>query len=517
MKDKKNTCSLCGATENIIICHDQFPNIPDFCVCNTCLQTLKRTKPPLEIAFRITYDSLTNKDKAYIRKWYEHFGYLTKFFPEEKIYEAIVNHHFKREDGQLIDISLTEYLFVKYQNGMHYDRSSQFEYIKDEYHNMHKKDRWGNEYVKTENTLCRKYRKRYDYQHLQDGDIVLELLYNLRPELREFQYDAYSLSNTRDVSDYEIYPKNNIYTPFTALMNRDIEAIREHNMKYARIYNHGDFTPERVAKRLESKEAQRYFNVIRGETKTPKTPNNRFKIKKSKSERKKTVMNMNFEAAKSKLTLRLLSVKDREDWSDDLVHYQHPMGIIVPYIKIDGTFDDENESFYDESLYMEITPQTLSSWNVSKETLLQAALENYRKTNRVKLMDIDHMMSSIITQGLTENDDLDDTPLDSNKTYCLTNNKAFYGATFAIDPDILAKIRKKMGNDYYMLPSSVHEILIVSVSLDNPVCDLLNIVHNVNETMLTKEEYLSDDVYKYTYNETTKTGTIIPYKRTAAA
>ena len=226
-------------------------------------------------------------------------------------------------------------------------------------------------------------------------------------------------------------------------------------------------------------------------------------------------MNMNFEEAKSKLTLRLLSIKGHENWSDDLVHYQHPMGIIVPYIKIDGTFDDENESFYEESLYMEITPETLSSWNVSKETLLQAALENYRKTNRVELNDIDHMMGRNITQGLTENDGLDDTPLDSNEMYCLTNNCAFYGATFAIDSDILAKIRKKMGNDYYMLPSSVHEILIVS--LDNPVCDLLTIVHNVNETMLTEEEYLSDDVYKYTYDEATKTGTIIPYKRTAAA
>lgn len=227
------------------------------------------------------------------------------------------------------------------------------------------------------------------------------------------------------------------------------------------------------------------------------------------------MMNMNFEEAKSKLTLRLFSVKDREDWSDNLVHYQHPMGIIVPYVKIDGMFDDENESFYDESLYMEITSETLSSWNVSKETLLQAALENYRKTNRVKFKDINHMMSSIITPESTENNDLDDTPLDSNEMYCLTNHCAFYGATFAIDPDILAKIRKKMGNDYYMLPSSVHEILIVS--LDNPICDLLTIIHDVNETMLTKEEYLSDDVYKYAYDETTKTGTIIPYKRTAAA
>lgn len=269
MKDKKNTCSLCEATENIITYHDQFPNMPDFCVCDTCLQTLKHTKSPLEIPPRITYDSLTNKDKAYIQKWYAHFDYLTNFFPEEKIYEAIVNHHFKREDGQLIDISLTEYLFVKYQNGMRYDRSSQFEYIKDEYHNMHKKDKWGNEYMETENILCRKYRKRHSYQRLQNGDIILELLYGLRPELKEFQYSAYSISNIHNVNNYEIYPKNNIYTPFTALMNRDIEAIRERNMKYARIYNHGNFTPECVAKRLESKEAQHYFDVIRGETKTP--------------------------------------------------------------------------------------------------------------------------------------------------------------------------------------------------------------------------------------------------------
>lgn len=58
-------------------------------------------------------------------------------------------------------------------------------------------------------------------------------------------------------------PENGIYTPFKALMDNDIEAIKKRNIEYARFYNHGDFSPQKVEERLESDEVKYYFNVIK--------------------------------------------------------------------------------------------------------------------------------------------------------------------------------------------------------------------------------------------------------------
>ena len=44
--------------------------------------------------------------------------------------------------------------------------------------------------------------------------------------------------------------------------------------------------------------------------------------------------------------------------------------------------------------------------------------------------------------------------------YVLTNNIHINGAALMLVPDILEKIGDKAGMDYYVLPSSIHEVLI---------------------------------------------------------
>ena len=93
------------------------------------------------------------------------------------------------------------------------------------------------------------------------GKIILDLLYGRYPKLREFRFKAFGVGSREEF--YEIYPENNIYTPFRALMGKDIEAIKKRNIEYAHFYHYGDFTIEKVEERLASKEAEDYFDVIR--------------------------------------------------------------------------------------------------------------------------------------------------------------------------------------------------------------------------------------------------------------
>ena len=53
-----------------------------------------------------------------------------------------------------------------------------------------------------------------------------------------------------------------------------------------------------------------------------------------------------------------------------------------------------------------------------------------------------------------------------------------------------------MGSDLYILPSSIHEVLAVSAE-DRDLEDLEEMVRSVNQTDVSPEEVLSDNVYKY--------------------
>ena len=65
------------------------------------------------------------------------------------------------------------------------------------------------------------------------------------------------------------------------------------------------------------------------------------------------------------------------------------------------------------------------------------------------------------------------------------------------------KIYEEIGENYYLLPSSIHEMIIVPES-NSPSREHLNeMITEVNQTQVDEEEFLSDCVYYY--NSSTKT------------
>ena len=69
-------------------------------------------------------------------------------------------------------------------------------------------------------------------------------------------------------------------------------------------------------------------------------------------------------------------------------------------------------------------------------------------------------------------------------------------------PDILKDIREKLGDDFYVLPSSVHELLIKPKTVEElSPKELEQIVREVNREVVRECEFLSDHVYEYHVRE----------------
>lgn len=86
--------------------------------------------------------------------------------------------------------------------------------------------------------------------------------------------------------------------------------------------------------------------------------------------------------------------------------------------------------------------------------------------------------------------------------YVVTGKSKMYGANIlATKTSLYSSIADSIGEDCYILPSSIHEIILVPKSAGIAPYDLKMLVESVNETELDKREKLCDEVFEYSMAE----------------
>lgn len=96
--------------------------------------------------------------------------------------------------------------------------------------------------------------------------------------------------------------------------------------------------------------------------------------------------------------------------------------------------------------------------------------------------------------------------------YVLTNESTYYGAGGICINHVIRRIMNTIQDDFYILPSSVHELIIVPVlSLSVSEYILPQIVHRINYSIVDPDDRLSNHAYRLNYNSGTIT--TIPYTK----
>lgn len=81
--------------------------------------------------------------------------------------------------------------------------------------------------------------------------------------------------------------------------------------------------------------------------------------------------------------------------------------------------------------------------------------------------------------------------------YVVTNRTGTFGAAVMLYPEIWKRIRNMIGEDFYILPSSIHELILIRESYGMNRTQLEMMVEEINETEVDEEEVLTDTVYYY--------------------
>ena len=90
---------------------------------------------------------------------------------------------------------------------------------------------------------------------------------------------------------------------------------------------------------------------------------------------------------------------------------------------------------------------------------------------------------------------------DSFPMYVVTNQKKLSGAACMTYDGLLENFGKRLQKNFYILPSSVHEIILVPDENLEDAQRLQSMVREVNETQVSGEEVLTNSVYYYDWQE----------------
>lgn len=155
---------------------------------------------------------------------------------------------------------------------------------------------------------------------------------------------------------------------------------------------------------------------------------------------------------------------------------------------------------------MKITNQHLELWETTTDELYETALKNLSNLKTGVFKSINDAMMELINpihQCQVQKDHEYDIckPMEEDKMFIVSNMKKVNGSSELLDRFFMNKIVDLLGCDFYILPSSIHECIIVPLNEDITLNALKKMVVEVNESQVTEEERLSNSVYTYSVDD----------------
>ncbi len=151
---------------------------------------------------------------------------------------------------------------------------------------------------------------------------------------------------------------------------------------------------------------------------------------------------------------------------------------------------------------MKIKNGHMAYWSVSEQDLYTQAISNIESRETNTLFPMDSVLAAMLTGRENGQNLLKATPGENMQSlpggmHVLTNEQKTYGASLLAVPGIMEKVSQLLPEGYYILPSSIHETIILPKPCGVPAKELGEMVRDINRTQVNREERLSDCVYEY--------------------
>lgn len=215
-------------------------------------------------------------------------------------------------------------------------------------------------------------------------------------------------------------------------------------------------------------------------------------------------MDLTSEEVKGQITFRLIGYEANKDMLETMP-YQKVEDMAMTYHLIATQSEDGIGS-------IRITNQLMQEMGLSKQELHTLAMENTMRMYPPTLKSMSEVMGELLF-GIPSQPKEMNRDLPEDTIYVLSNVMGINGASTLLYPKLQEEIAESLGSNYYVLPSSIHEVLVVPDHGKMEQQELLNMVKEVNVTCVATDEVLTDNVYHYDQNERILTPILKPKEK----
>ena len=141
----------------------------------------------------------------------------------------------------------------------------------------------------------------------------------------------------------------------------------------------------------------------------------------------------------------------------------------------------------------------LAMWEVTPKELLEAAIENEMNGMSYEIKTMEQIIGDMVGEEVS--DLFMEGVRGDRGMYVLKKNGSdeHFGATGMIYPDLLEEHAKNINDSFYIIPSSLHELILISANsrICPGVSEMREMVKEVNETQVDREDILAENIYFY--------------------
>lgn len=199
---------------------------------------------------------------------------------------------------------------------------------------------------------------------------------------------------------------------------------------------------------------------------------------------------LNYEAVKSNIVYKLINTERNKELLEDIPY--------IEFLDLSVVFQcllSQNESRLETLLIHNVHTKL---WDVTVVDLYKAAKENTGRLLPYEIKNMADVIDEILKAEGTEqfkHEDCMAEPESNKLMYVLSNQKRIDGAVSMIYPGLLRDFADKIGSSFYIIPSSVHEVLLLPSENPEDRENLKDMVKEINDTQMEAEEILSYSLY----------------------
>lgn len=196
-----------------------------------------------------------------------------------------------------------------------------------------------------------------------------------------------------------------------------------------------------------------------------------------------------FDLVKDRLAMKVVNADKNAEMLEGCPHFKFGDLAAIFQVQVDSSeFGNAVITVKDEHMNM---------WGVDANELMAHARENMEERQPVHIQSMLEVLRDMMGGEMPEEMMGGPEPA----MYVMTNESKINGAAAMVFTDKLQEFAESHETNFFILPSSIHEILLIPDNGEMDVEQLTNMVREVNDTQVSPDEVLSYNVYFYDKDE----------------